>query len=86
MEKMHSKRFKSARAVASARHVPWGGSDDAVRIQEEIQSDRLKDVLKERNDLQRQHILPNVVAYFKNGSLPNLIRIVIRFLREKIEV
>ena len=41
---------------------------------------RLEDVLENRNDLESQHILPDVIANLENRCLPYLAGIVFRFL------
>lgn len=49
----------------------WSRCDDPIRKQIQLQSDGLKDVLKNPDDLQSEHILPDVISDFENSRLPH---------------
>ena len=52
---------------------PRVSGDDLVWEEVELESGLAEDVLAQLDDLQRQHVLPAVVAHLEDGSLPHVL-------------
>ena len=52
---------------------PGIGGDDLVGEQVEVEPRLPEDVLAELDDLQREHVLPAVVAHLEDGRLPHVL-------------
>lgn len=56
--------------VKNQNTYTWSSSDNSIGKQEQIQTNLLKYVFENSYDLQSQHILSNVISYFKYRGLP----------------